>query len=233
MTRRRLTRVFWFGAAAILVAAALIALTAVLRGSFSETDGRILGSLAALLFSGGAALAGLALAERGPARPLGWLLAASAPVGLAFLLRAVWETGVDGEEGPWQLAWSAALALVAGIVASTGLLFATRPALARLAGAAGALSGIAAALSIVAIWDQNPSDALAKTIGATWILASLAYFLVPVLQRWSSVGAPDREERVLATLGDVELVATRSAGSGVIVHDRPARDELLVLRRHG
>ena len=55
MTRRRLARVFWLGAAAILVAAALISLVAVLKGSFSDTDANILGTLAALLYCGGAA----------------------------------------------------------------------------------------------------------------------------------------------------------------------------------
>lgn len=60
MTRRRLTRVFWLGAAAILVVAAPISLVAVLRGKFSQTDGRILDTLASLLYCGGAGLGGLA-----------------------------------------------------------------------------------------------------------------------------------------------------------------------------
>jgi drug/metabolite transporter (DMT)-like permease len=68
VTRIRLSRIFWIGAAAILVAAALVALVAVLRGDFSDTDGRILITMGALLYTGGAALAGLALADRGPAR---------------------------------------------------------------------------------------------------------------------------------------------------------------------
>ena len=71
MSRLRLARVFWIGAAAILVAAALVALAAVLRGDFSDNDGRILVTLGALLYTGGAALAGLALVERGPARVVG------------------------------------------------------------------------------------------------------------------------------------------------------------------
>ena len=49
MTRRRLVRTFWISAAAALVVAALIALAAVVRGDFSDTDGRILITLAALL----------------------------------------------------------------------------------------------------------------------------------------------------------------------------------------
>ena len=50
--RGRLARVSWTGAAAILVVAALVALFAVVRGDFSDTDGRILGTLAAALLAG-------------------------------------------------------------------------------------------------------------------------------------------------------------------------------------
>ena len=57
MTRRRLAGAFWLGAAAILVAAALVSLVAILKGGFSETDARILGTLGALLYTGAAALA--------------------------------------------------------------------------------------------------------------------------------------------------------------------------------
>ena len=49
MTRLRLRRIFWMGAAAIVVVAALVALAAVLKGDFSDTDGRTLVTLAALL----------------------------------------------------------------------------------------------------------------------------------------------------------------------------------------
>ena len=48
MTRLRLRRIFWMGAAAIVVAAAPVALAAV-EGDLSDTDGRILVTLAALL----------------------------------------------------------------------------------------------------------------------------------------------------------------------------------------
>jgi hypothetical protein len=48
VTRRTAPRIAWLGAAAILVAAALVALGAILRGDFSDTDGRILGTLAAV-----------------------------------------------------------------------------------------------------------------------------------------------------------------------------------------
>ena len=228
MTRVRLGRIFWIGAAAILIAAALVALVAVLRGDFSDTDGRILGTLAALLYTGGGVLAGLALVERRRAVWLGWTVVAGSPVALVLLLRAVWEWVGDGEgEVLWELAWSAVIVLAAAIMASTALLLARRVALVRLAWTTGALAATAAVLTIVAIWDEDPGDALAKVLAAFWILALLSYFLVPVLERFL---APTGEtgERVLAQLDDVELVATR-AREGTEVHLAPG--ERVVLRR--
>lgn len=231
MSGNRFARVFWIAAAATLVVAAFVALAAVLRGDFSDTDGRILGTLAALLYTGGALLSGLALVDRGRAALLGWAIVAASPVTLAFVLRAVWEWMGDGDNhGLWQLAWSSVLVLLAGLMASTALLFARSDPLVRLAWAAGGLAALAAALSSVAIWDRNPSDTLARVLGAVWILAALAYFLVPVLQRFTAAGATPSEIRVLATLDDVELVASRGPLEGLAI-EPPAPGERLVLRR--
>ena len=41
-------RVFWIGAASLLGLAALVSIVALLRGEFTDTDGRILGTLAIL-----------------------------------------------------------------------------------------------------------------------------------------------------------------------------------------
>ena len=60
MTRLRLTRIFWIGAAATLVVAALIGVAGLLRSEFTETDGQILLTLLTLLVAGGAAVASTA-----------------------------------------------------------------------------------------------------------------------------------------------------------------------------
>jgi hypothetical protein len=232
VTRRRLARVFWLGAAAILVAAALISLVAVLKGSFSDTDANILGTLAALLYCGGAALAGFALADRGPARTLGRVVAGLSAATFALFAAAIWAAWTYEGNPPWRLAFSSALLLVAGLVATTGLLLTRRPALQRLAAAAGGLTTLAVSLTLVPLWrDDDPGSALAKAIGATWILAALAYLLGPVLQRWSAVGDVETGERVLATLDGVDLVATREPGDSPVVIERPRPGERLVLRR--
>lgn len=220
------------GAAAIVAAAALVALAAVLGGDFSDTDGRILVMLAALLYTGGAAICGLTLVDRGSGRLLGWTVAGAAPVCLAFVTWAIWSFAFDGggNETADKLAWSAVLALLAGLVATTGLLLARQPGLVRLAAAAGALAALAATVSVAGIWTEPDSESFVKALAVLWILAALAYFLVPILQRFSSVGAAEAAIRVLAELDGVELVASRALVEGVRV-EPPASGERLVLRR--
>ena len=232
MSRGRLRRVFWIGAAAILVVAALVALAAVAQGNFSETDGRILMTLASLLYTGGAALAGLALVDRGVARTLGWLVAAAAPVCLAFVTWAIWSFEDEGAGNATadKLAWSSVLVLLACLLAATALLLARRQTLARLAVAAGVLSGVAAALSVIGIWATPHGNAFIKAVAAVWILAALCYFLVPVLQRFTAAGAEESSERVLAELDGVQLVASRRPVDGVAV-EAPVSGERLFLRR--
>jgi hypothetical protein len=79
----------------------------------------------------------------------------------------------------------------------------------------------------VAIWEEDPSDVLAKVLAALWILAALTYFLVPVLERFLAPSA-ETGERVLARLDDIELVATRSSNGTEI---KLAAGERVVLRR--
>jgi hypothetical protein len=230
MTRLRLRRIFWMGAAAIVVAAALVALAAVVKGDFSDTDGDILVTLAALLYTGGAAICGLALLDRNRARLLGWIVAGATPVCLAFIAWAIWSFAFDGgdNETADKLGWSALLVVLAGLIATTGLLLARR--LVRLAAVAGALAGLAVAVSVSGIWTEPDSETFIKALAVLWILAGLAYFLVPILQRFSSVGADEAAVRTLAELDGVELVASRNPVEGVPA-ENPAAGERLVLRR--
>ncbi len=231
MSGRRLARLFWVGAGAILVAAALVALAAVLEGELSDTDARILATLAAVLYSGATGLAGLALADRGTARALGRAVAAASPLALALEAWGIWSLVVDGgSETPSKAAWSGVLALAAGLIATTCLLLARRPALVPLAAAAGVLAGVAALTSVVGIWAEPGGDAYVKLVAALWILAALAYLLVPVLHRFTAAGEP-AGERVLASLGDVELLASRRPAEGIVVEGRLRQGERLVLRR--
>lgn len=232
MTRLRLRRIFWMGAAAVVVAAALVALAAVVKGDFSDTDGRILITLAALLYAGGAAICGLALVDRGPGRSLGWVVTGAAPVCLGFVVWAIWSFTFDdgGNETADKLAWSAVLVVLAGLIATTGLLLARRPGLVRLAVAAGALAILAVTVSVAGIWTEPESATFVKVLAVLWILTGLAFVLVPILQRFSNVGADEAAIRVLGELDGVELVASRSSVEGVRA-ELPISGERLVLRR--
>ena len=50
-------RLFWIGAAALLGVAALVGIVALVRGEFTETDGKILGTLGITLGAGAVLLA--------------------------------------------------------------------------------------------------------------------------------------------------------------------------------
>lgn len=233
MTHRGLARALWIGAAAILVAAALIALVAVLRGSFSDNDGRMLITLAALLYTGAAALSGLALVDGDTARPLGWGVTLAAPVALTLIVWAVWSFALDGgSETQGKVAWSAAIALAAGMIGTTGRLLAANRTLARLALGAGAVCGVAAVLAIVGITTETGDGAFVKLIASAWILGVLGFFLVPVLQRFTTAGAPEIYARVLGTLDGVEVLAVRGSPTGAVpVTGRTGPGEHLALRR--
>jgi hypothetical protein len=225
--RSRLSRTFWIGAAAILVAAALVSLVAVLRGDFSDTDGRILGTLAAALFAGSTLVAGLALADRG-GRVLGWTAVIASGPAFAAIAYPIWDFVFEGEDDSWRLGWLGILTLLAALVAVTARLLARAPGLVRLAWATGVLGATAATLSAAAIWNDNPGDSFGRFLAGLWILTGLGYLLVPVLQRFTAAGHPPGHVRLLAELEGIEIVATR-AGDGLEVQLEPG--ERLLLRR--
>ena len=228
MTGLRLSRIFWIGAAATVVVAALVALTAVLRGEFSETDGRILATLGAIFLAGSTLVAGLALSDRGE-RIVGWITVGVSGPGFAAMAYAIWDLTFEGDDSTWQWGWTGALAVLAALVAATALLLARSTLVTRLAWLAGGLAVSASTASIAAIWTESPSSAAGKAIAVLWILTAVAYLLVPVLERFTSAGVPATAERVLAQLDGIELVATHARDGGVRVDLEPG--EQLLLRR--
>jgi len=224
----RFARIFWMGAAAIVVVAALVALVAVLRGDFSDTDGRILATLGAILLAGSTVVAGLALLDRGT-RALGWTALAVAAPSFAMLVYAIWDFVFDGAGDSWRWGWTGALVLLAALIAVTAQLLARSARIIRLAWIAAGLAVAASGVSIGAIWKESPGDTIGRALAVLWILTALAYFLVPVLQRFTAAGGPERAERVLAVFDDVELVATYAREGAVDGRLEPG--ERLLLRR--
>jgi hypothetical protein len=227
VTRRRLARTFWIGAAAALVVAALIALGAVLRGDFSDTDGRILGTLAALLLAGGTLISGLVLVDRDGAL-LGRVAVVVSPLGFGLLAYAIWDFVFDGGGDAWRYGWTGVVVLVAALISVTARLLAESTSMTPLAIVAGIFAGLSASLSTWAIWRSNNSEGIGKALAALWILTGVCYLLVPVLERFRGARADDPDARVLATLDDVQLVLTRSSDGLEVVL---APGERLALRR--
>ncbi len=230
MTRVRLSRIFWIGAAATLVVAALIGVAGLLRSEFTETDGRILLTLLTLLVAGGAALAGLALVERSSFVAFGWLATVVAVASFVLITAATWRDYDD--DLLTKLAGIAAVTLIAVLLASTQIAASPRPA-------AGCRRRHLARTGSRRVRDgdrhrsgKRTAPRLWKAVGSLWILGVLGWLLVPVLQRFTAAGASATGVRVLAVLDGVELVASRDELDGVQI-DAPAAGERLVLRRQG
>jgi hypothetical protein len=203
-------RVFWTGAAALLGVAALVALVALLRGEFTDTDGNILASLGITLGAGATALAGLAVVERRDFPLLGWGAIAVAVGGYATVLWDIWTE-------PWDDEATATALLLMGVflLAATSRLLLRRDSLEPLAAAHLVLSAFATAGTVWLIWDEGPTaDTWAKVLGAAWILAALAWALVPVLGRTSRGGGGERvvgrgPGRYEVELGDGETLIVK------------------------
>jgi hypothetical protein len=227
VTRHRLVRAFWLGAAALLVAAALVAVVALVRGELTDTDGRILLTLGALGLAGALALAGLALADTGRARLVGWAAAAAAPVAFAILASWIW-AGLAGETR--EKVGLTTIALVIGLLALVAqlLLLASRRLLPLVLATALFLAA-AVGGTVAAMWTEPESTGWAKVLAVLWVLAALGWFLLPVLQRYTAAGV-EQDERVLGELDGIELVATRRQDE-LAIDARLARGERLLLRR--
>jgi hypothetical protein len=223
VSRRRLARAFWIGAAAVLVAAALVSVSAILRGDFGETDAKVLGTLLSLLVAGATVVTGLGLVERGVQPALGWIAVVGAVVCFALQAAAIWD-GFSDDVLTKASTTSMALLLALLLVATQRTLL-REERLVKLFYATAAAAGLAVALTAVGIWTEE--GAFWQPVAVLSILAVLGYLLLPVAQHVTT-GAQDSGVRVLATLDDVELVATRSSG-GVAVELAPG--ERLLLRR--
>jgi hypothetical protein len=226
VTRSRLARTFWLGAAALLVAAALVAIVALLRGELTNTDAHILLTLGALFATGANALAGLALVESRRYVAVGRVATALAPVEFAVLAYWIW-SGSEGDDTISRLGTTTLVLLLGQIAIVTQLLLLSNRRLLGLVLATDVLVVVAVGGTISALWAEPDDTLWAKLLAATWILAALGWFLLPVLQRLTTAGVAT-EDRVLGELDDVELVATRSQ-PGLDV--QLARGERLLLRR--
>jgi hypothetical protein len=176
---RRLLRLFWLAAAAVLVASAAVALVAVLRGRFGETDGRILLTLATALLAGASGVAALAVLEAGMLRLTGAVAAGAAPILFAVAAAGIW---IHSDEAG-KVAASACLVLLASLLVTTNrLLIGSRPNLAILFVGTAGLAVATSAMTILMIWTQGHHPG-GKALASLWILTVLGYLLTPVARR--------------------------------------------------
>jgi hypothetical protein len=117
VTQVRLSRLFWIGAAAILIVAALIAVGSILRGDFGETEAQVLGTLLSLLVAGATVIAALALIERGAAMRFAVVSIIGAALCFVVQVAGIW----DGfsNDALAQLSWSSIALLVTLLLLTT------------------------------------------------------------------------------------------------------------------
>ena len=200
-------RYFWIGAATLLGLAALVSIVALLRGEFTETDGRILGTLGAAFLAGSSSLAGLALIERGDLAALGWAVAAAGGVGFVVLTWQVWNEFTSER---WSL--DTVTVVVAALMLATARLLHRR--FEWLYWTSATLTVVAAAVFVWAIHADPDGDNWGKGLGTLAILTVFAWFLVPVLGRISE-GSSDRvvgrgPGRVEVDLAEGETLVVRT-----------------------
>jgi len=217
VSRASAIRLFWIGAAATVVVAALLALSAVLGGRFDSTDWKILGSLVTLLLGGSVATVGVSLRETGRAESLGAVLAVGGPVlalvGLLALAR-------DFE--PKELAKAAGIAyvlLAAGLIVGTARTLARQPNQLLPFYVVLGTASLAAALAVIAIATESGGDW--KALVTSLIVMALAYVFVPMSRRLAGTATDPTVEPVdLAEGVDVAGVKVRLApASTTLGHD--------------
>jgi hypothetical protein len=208
-------RLFWLGAAILFSIAALVAIAAVLGGSFGATQEHILETCGIAFVCGATALAGLACVDRGVIVLVGWIA-----VALGLTSFVTWTAGAWSEpssDGFWKVAGLLGVWTFAGLIVATLRLLASSPRLLRtLVPTTWAAALLGATVSTVMILTED--DGPWKLVVVLVILTALGYALTPVLQRYSGSGeTTSTAERLLGTLGNIEVFAVRGEGRSVTI----------------
>jgi hypothetical protein len=225
-------RLFWLGAAVLFSVAALVAIAAVLGGSFGTTQEHILETCCIAFVCGGATLAGLACIDRGVIQPVGWVTVVLGVATFAVWVGGVWQD--DAGKTYWKLAGLLGLWTVAALIVTTLRLLASSPRLlGALVPATWSAAVVAAAVSSEMILNEDGGPW--KLVVVLVILTVLGYALTPVLQRfWAGAETPSpAAERLLGTLGGIDVFAVRGDGRSVTIgssRTRLSSSEGIVLR---
>jgi hypothetical protein len=234
----RIRRLFWLGAAILFSIAALVAITAVVRGQFGETTGRILMTCGLAFVCGSVVLSGLACIERAVVRPAAWAAVASGLAMFVVMDTVVWGMDVSSRTG--RAIGILAMWMAVALIVTTLRLVTTSPKLLRtLVPATWTVAGLAATLGTVMVIAGHPGSALVKLEIVLVILMLLGYALTPILQRfWAGAGSgPEAPtERLLGTIGGIDVFAVHGGERCVTIGSTSAKlaaSEGLVLRERG
>ena len=201
-----------------LTATAGLAILILLFGDFGETEGRILGTTAAISFCSLLALPGGVLRERRVAEGVGWVSIALAAAAFVLVLALLW--GPEDSVGLGKVAGTVA----AFAVASTQIAALTTrrrdedsASVSATYAAAVALALLLATLVAVAIWAEVDSSAFFRALAALAVLDVLLIALQPFLRRLAR-GDVQSERVVLdGTPEQIRDALARIEGSGVRV----------------
>jgi hypothetical protein len=224
-------RLFWLGAAVLFTIAALVAIAAVLSGSFGTTQEHILETCGIACLCGAATLAGLAAVDRGVIQPVGWVTVVLGIATFGMWTGAVWKGATS--DGYWKVAGVLAVWTLCALIVTTLRLLVSSPRLLTTVVPATWSSAILAAIVSTEMILREDSG-LWKLVVVLVILTTLGYALTPVLQRfWAGVETPPVAERLLGTLGNVEVFAVPGEGQSVTIgssRTRVGSSEGIVLR---
>lgn len=224
MDPRALRRLFLWVFLGFLGCTALLAIGAVLSGSFGELQARVLASSASVSAASICAMACAAFRERGRVPGLGTAGIALAGVALAAVLVAVW-TEHPGES---QMRWTFTIVVYAVATAHAELLLLPRlsPRHAPMQLLAVGSIALLAVLLTVAILGHVDNEGMMRTVAVVAIVVALQTLAIPIL--WKIGG----DEGVSGAAGGASApqLVLRQGADGVWVDAAGAR---YVVRRLG
>ena len=202
---------------ASLCFAALVAIVALLSGSFDDTDWRLIGtSLSFAVYSALAASgAAVRLKEHPAAGKLGIATVGSAAIGWALLLALFWIDDAEATARCWGVATIAALAGSHASIVLRGVRDADTPAISALVTASIGLGAFDAACGALAVSGAVDADeGAARFMAVTVVLLLLTTALPPILRRVGPTSSPPaaawppRRRGSLERLADEVVAAT-------------------------
>lgn len=228
-------RLFWLGAAILFSVAALVAIVAVVGGHFGQTEDRILLTCGLAFVCGSVVLSGLACLDRGAIRPVAWAAVASGAAMFAVMDAVVWGMHVSSTAARAIGILAAWMATV--LIVTTLRLVTTSPKLlGTLVPATWAAAVLAGGLGTIMIVRGHSGSGLVKLEIVLVILMLLGYALTPALQRfWAGASSQQVAERLLGTIGGIDVLAVRGADHSVTIGSTSAKlasGEGIVLREH-